>query len=82
MVRGLHEMLRICCLLHQPSNVFDDVSTQVFDSRLIIVIPSDILESVLFPLPDNLIIWHANPELVYEIPVFEAWEPQDSICFP
>jgi hypothetical protein len=45
-LRGENEMLGIGWLPHQPSYAFDDVSTPVFHRVLVIVIPSDILESV------------------------------------
>jgi len=45
-LRGDNEMLRVGGLQHQPSHGFDDVSTPVFDSALVIVIPSQILKSV------------------------------------
>jgi hypothetical protein len=34
------------CLSQHPSNASDDVSTPEFDSTLLVVIPSHILESV------------------------------------
>jgi hypothetical protein len=43
---GVNEMLGIHWLPHQPSHAFDDVSTPVFNSALVIVIPCHILESV------------------------------------
>lgn len=46
MIRGVYEMLGVCRLPHQPSNAFDAVSTPVFVSSWVIVIASDILESV------------------------------------
>jgi hypothetical protein len=45
-LRGHNEVLGVGRLPHQPSHTFDDVSTPVFDRVLVIVIPSDILESV------------------------------------
>jgi len=45
-LRGVNMMLGVRWLQHQPSHAFDDVSTPVFDRVLVIVIPSDILESV------------------------------------
>jgi hypothetical protein len=44
--RGENEMLGIGWFPNQPSHAFDDISTPVFDRALVIVIPSDILESV------------------------------------
>jgi len=72
-LRGVNQMLCIGWLPHQPSHTYDDVSTPVFDMPLVIVIPSQILESVEFPLPESLIIWHASQELLDAIPIFEAW---------
>jgi hypothetical protein len=69
MLRGVNEMLGVSWLPHQPSHAFDDVSTPVFDRPLVIVIPSHFLESVLFPLPRRLIIWHASHELLVTIPI-------------
>jgi hypothetical protein len=74
-------MLSIPWLPHQPSHAFDDVWIQIFDRPLVIVIPSYILKSVKFPLPDSLIIWHASYELLDTIPVFEAWETQSGVFF-
>jgi hypothetical protein len=68
-------------LPHQPSDAFDDVSTPVFDRALVIVIPSHILESMLFPRSKSQIIWHASHELLDTIPVFEAWETQSCVFF-
>jgi len=62
MLRSINEMLGICWLLNQPSHAFDNVSTPVFDRASEIVIPSHILESVLFQLPESLIIWQATHE--------------------
>jgi hypothetical protein len=45
-LRRINEMLGVGWLLHQPSHAFDDVSMQVFDRPLVIVIPSHILEGV------------------------------------
>jgi len=73
-LRGVHEMVRTGWLPHQPSHALDDVSTPVFDRALVIVIPSHILESVKFPIPESLIIWHASPELLETVAVFEPWE--------
>jgi hypothetical protein len=39
-------MLGAGCLSQHPSNACDDVSTPGFDSTLLVVIPSQILESV------------------------------------
>jgi hypothetical protein len=45
-LRGVNGMLCIGSLRHQPSDAFDDVLTPVFDTPLVIVIPSRILKSV------------------------------------
>jgi hypothetical protein len=45
-LRGQNEILGVGWLLHQPSHAVDDVSTPGFDTALVIVIPSHILESV------------------------------------
>jgi len=80
-LRGVNEMLGVGWMPHQPCHAFDDVSTPVFDSALVIVIPSHILQSVQFPLPNSLIIWHASHLVLYAIPVLEAGEMQSSdIC--
>jgi len=42
-LRGINQMLGVRWLPHQPSHAFDDVSTPVFDSALVIVIPFHIL---------------------------------------
>jgi hypothetical protein len=80
-LRALNEMLRVGWLTHQPSHAFDNISTSVFDRALVILIPSHILETVLFPLPDSLIICHGSHELLDAIPIFEAWETQNSVFF-
>jgi hypothetical protein len=74
-------MLGVGWLPHQLPHAFDAVSTPVFDKSLVIVIPSHILESMWFPLPDSLIIWHARHQLLEIIPVFEAWEMQSGVFF-
>jgi hypothetical protein len=80
-LRGLNKMLGVRWLPHQPSHAFDDVSTPLFERALVIVILSQILESVYFPLPERQIIWHASHELLDAIPVFEAWETQSGVFF-
>jgi len=45
-LRGVKKMLGVCWLLHQPSHAFDDVSTPVFVTALVVVIPFHILGSV------------------------------------
>jgi hypothetical protein len=45
-LRGIHKMLGIRWLPHQPSHAFGDVSTPVFDRALVIVIPFHILDGV------------------------------------
>jgi len=68
--RGENEMLGVGCLPHQPCHAFDDISTPVFARAVVVVIPSHILDSVSFPLPESLIIWHASYELLDGIPIF------------
>jgi hypothetical protein len=80
-LRGVIEMLCKGWLPHQPSHTIDDVSTPVFDRALVIVIPSHIFESVLFPLTESLIICHGSHRLLDAIPVFEAWETQSCVFF-
>jgi len=80
-LRGENEMLGVGWLPHQPSHDFDDVSTPVFDMVLVIVIPFHIFESVWFPLPEGLIIWHASHELLDAIPAYAAWETQIGVFF-
>jgi len=46
MLRGVNEMLGICSLPHQPYHTFSEVSTPIFDTALVIVIPSHILGRV------------------------------------
>jgi len=48
MLSGVNKKLGVHWLPHQPSHVFDDVSTKVFDRALVIVIPSHILQSGVF----------------------------------
>lgn len=43
---SVNEMFGAGCLSQHPSNASDDVSTPEFDSTLLVVIPSHILESV------------------------------------
>jgi hypothetical protein len=74
-------MLGVRLVPHQPSDAFDDVSTPVFDRALVIVIPSHILESVSFPLPECQIISHATREILDDIPVLEASETQSGVFF-
>jgi len=80
-LRGENEMLGVGSLPHQPSHAFDDVSTPVLDRALAIVIPCHILESLYFPLPESLIIWHPSHELLDAIPVFGASETQSGVFF-
>jgi len=80
-LRGIHKMLGVSWLLHQPSHAFDDVLTPVFDRGLVIVIPSHVLESVQFPLRESLIIGHVSHKLLDAIPGFEAWETQSGLFF-
>jgi hypothetical protein len=65
----------------RPSHAVDDVSTPVFDMCLVIVFPSHILESVLFPLPNSLIICHGSHELPHANPISEAGERQSGVFF-
>jgi len=74
-------LLGVGWLQHQPSHAFDDVSTPAFDKVLVIVIPSHILESVYFPLPESQIIWHASYEVLDAIAIFEAGETQSGVSF-
>ena len=68
-------------LPHQPSHDFKDVLTPGFDRALVIFIPSHILESVWFPLPESQIKLHANHELLDAILVFEAWAMESGVLF-
>jgi len=45
-LRGVNRLLGVHWLPHQPSHVFDDVLTPIFDRALLIVIPFHILQSV------------------------------------
>jgi hypothetical protein len=47
----------------------------------VIAIPSHIIESVKFLLPESLIIWHTSNDLLDGIPVFEAWKMQSGVFF-
>ena len=80
-LRGINEMLGIGWLLRQPSHASNDVSALLFDWALVIFIPSHILDSVYFPLPEGLIIWHSSHKLLDAIPVFEATETQSGVFF-
>jgi hypothetical protein len=80
-LRGVNEMLGIGFLPCQLSHAFDDVSTPVFDKALVIVVPSQILESVFFPFPKSLIIWHARHDRLDAIPIFEACETRSCVFF-
>jgi hypothetical protein len=80
-LRGIYEMLSVGWMPHQPSPAFDDVMTPVFDRPLVVVIPSHILEGVLFPLPESLNIWHASHKLLDAIHVFEVWETRSGVVF-
>jgi len=79
--RGVIKKLGVGWLPHQPSHGIDDVPTPVVDWALVIVIPSHILGSVQFLLPESLIIGHASHELLDAIPVFEAWATQSGVSF-
>jgi hypothetical protein len=76
---GMNEILCLGWLPHQPSYTFDHVLSLVFDRVLVIVIPSHIVESVKFPIPNSLIIWHTSHELLDAIPISEAWETQSGV---
>jgi hypothetical protein len=65
-LRDVNKMLGKCWLPHQPSHAVDDVSTPVFDRALVTLIPFYILESQ--------IISHVSHDLLYAIPVVDAWE--------
>jgi len=80
-LRGINEMLGIGWLPHQPLHGVDNVSTCVFHRSLVIVIPSQILKSVEFPLPVSLIIWHASHDLQDVIPVCDAQETRSSVFY-
>jgi hypothetical protein len=45
-LRGVNEMLGLGWLPHEPSHDFDNVSTPVFDRRLVIVISTHIIDGV------------------------------------
>ena len=45
-LRGVNEMLGVRWVPHQPAHAFDDFSTPVIDTALVIVILFHILESV------------------------------------
>jgi hypothetical protein len=74
-------MFGVRWMLHQPSHALGDVATPVFNRALVIVIPSHIVESVLIPLPESLIIWHAHHKLLDTIAIFEAGEMQSRAFF-
>jgi hypothetical protein len=74
-------MLGVGWLRHPLSHAADDVSTRVLDRPVVIVIPSHILESVLFPIPLSLILRHASQEHLDAIPVFKASETQSGVVF-
>jgi len=80
-LRGVNVMLGEGWLQYQRSPPLDDVSTRVLGRAVLIVIPFHILESVLFPLPESLIIWHDVHELLDSTPVFEAWDMQSIVTF-
>jgi len=74
-------MLSIGWPPHQPSDACDDVSTPVHDRALVIVTQPHILESVHFPLPESLMIYHLRYDLLDTIPFFEASETQSCVSF-
>jgi len=81
MLRGVYEMLRLGWLPHQSSHAIDDVSTHVFHRALVNVIPTHIMGSELYPLPESLIICCAGHEFLHTIPILEAWEMQSNVFF-
>jgi len=74
-------MLGMGWLPHWPFDAFDDILTPVFDRTLLIVIPFHILESVQFPLPENLIICHTNRKLPVAMPEVETSGMQSGVFF-
>jgi len=78
---GINAMLGVGWLLQQPSHASDDVLTPIFDRPLVIVIPSHILESVYYPLPTSLIIWHASHKVLDAIPMLKASGMQCGVFF-
>jgi len=81
MLRGINEMLGIGWLPHHPSHALDVVLTAVFDRVLVIVIPSQIHESVCFPLLESLSISHTSHDLLDAITILEAWDTRSCIFF-
>jgi len=81
MLGGINMMLGLGWLPLQLFHAFDDTSTPVFDRVLVILIPSHILDSVQFPLPESLIIWHACHELLDAIPISESCETQSHLFY-
>jgi hypothetical protein len=71
-LRCVNEILSIGWLPYQPSHAFDHVSAPAIDRVLVIVIPTHIVERVLVPHPDSLIIWQASQDLLNLISVFET----------
>jgi len=74
MLSSVNDIPSVVCMTHQPSHAFDDVWTLIFDRMLVIIIPSHIIESVYFPLPESLINWHASHYLLDANPILETWE--------
>jgi hypothetical protein len=74
-------MFSIGLLPNQPSVDWGDFSTPVFHKVLVIGILSPIVESVFFPLPMSLTIWHASHELLNSIPTIEDWKTQSGVFF-
>jgi hypothetical protein len=81
MLRGLNTILSVCWLPHQLSHAWDDVSTVVFDTALVIVNLFHILESVNFQLAKCHIIRSASQELPDANCLFDAWETQSGVIF-
>jgi hypothetical protein len=81
MLRGVNVILGVGWLWHQPSHAFDDVSTPAFDRGLVIAIPSQILASVEFPLPEGLNIWHACHRNLQTIPILDVRATHSGVYF-
>jgi hypothetical protein len=48
---------------------------------LVIFLPTCILDRVYFPLPENLIMWHATHESLDGIPSIDACEMKTGVFF-
>jgi hypothetical protein len=80
-LRGKNELLGIGWLPLQPSCMVDNVFTAIFDWAVVILVPSHMLKSLLFPLPKSLIICHGSHKPLDTIPIFEAWDMQMGVFF-